>query len=110
MGNREEVDSAGIEKAGRERMELKLGNKLIDKLSEELGRQREDLTWEELKKMNQQEISVGIDARNSHLLKAKMERVGDTRGLAWMQALQQPNAGTWLCATPNPKTGMHLCS
>ena len=65
-------------------MELKLGNELMDKLSEALGRPREDLTWEELKKINQQEIFVGIDTRNSLLLKAKMEQEGDTRGLGRM--------------------------
>ena len=65
-------------------MELELGNELMDKLSEALGRPREDLTWEELNKMNQQKISVGIDARNSHLLKAKMEWEGHTRGLGRM--------------------------
>ena len=107
MGIREEELS---EEAGQDRLELELGNELMDKLSEALGRPREDLTWEELKKMNQQEISVGIDARNSHLLKVRMERTGDERGLGRMRSLQQPNAGAWLCATPNPKTGMHLCS
>ena len=85
-------------------MELELGNELMDKLYEVLGRPREDLTWEELKKMNQEEISVGINARNSHLLKARMEQMGNTRGLGRMQALQQPNASRWLYATPNPKT------
>ena len=79
MGIREEVDS---EEAGRGQRELELGNELMDKLSEVLGRPREDLTWEELKKMNQQTISVGIDARNSHLLRTKIEWEGNTRGLA----------------------------
>ena len=81
MGIREEEDS---EQAGQERLELELGNELLDKLSEVVGRPREDLNWEELKKMNQQEISVGIDARNSHLLKARMEQIGNTRGLGRM--------------------------
>ena len=102
MNIREEEDS---EESGREGLELELGNELMDKLSEALGRPREDLTWEELKKMNQQEISVGIDARNSHLLKARMERMGDTRGLGRMRALQQPNPGTWLCATSKHQDG-----
>ena len=65
-------------------MELELGNELMDKLSGVLGRPREDLNWEELKKMNHQEISVCIDTRNSHLIKTRMEWTGDTRGLGRM--------------------------
>ena len=44
------------------------GNELRDKIYEALGKLREDLTWEELKRINQQAISMSIDARNSHLI------------------------------------------
>ena len=81
MDIREEEDS---EEAGREQLKLELGNELLDKLSEALGRPREDLTQEELKKMKQQAISIGIEARNSHLLRAKIEWLGNTIGLARM--------------------------
>ena len=53
---------------------------------------------------------MNMDTRNSHLLVARMEAEGHTWGLVRMQVLEQPNAVGWLCATPNPRTGVHLCS
>ena len=44
--------------------------------------------------MNQQAISIRMDALNSHLIMTNLELEGDTRGLVLMQALQQPSTGT----------------
>ena len=96
MGNR---DRAGREEWEEERMEQELDEELMEKLCEALGRPRDEVTWEELQGMNQQAISVSIDARNSHLVMTRMEVEGDRRGLGRMRALQQPNAGAWLCVT-----------
>ena len=63
-------------------MGLKLDNELMENLSMVLGRPSEDQAWEELKGINQQAISMSMDARNSHLLMTKLELEGDTRGLA----------------------------
>ena len=82
MGIREEADHEGTEEAGKERMELELGNLPMQKLSEAIGRPREDQIWDELKGKNQQTISISVDARNSHLLWAKLEAERDTRWLA----------------------------
>ena len=65
-------------------MELKLDNVQMDKLSEALGRPKEDLIWEELKGMNQQAISMSMQASNYHLLMSRMEALEDIRGLVRM--------------------------
>ena len=78
-------------------MEQELDKELMDKLCKALGRPREEVTWEGLQGMNQRAISVYIDARNTHLVMTRLEAEGDRRGLARMRALQQPNAGAWLC-------------
>ena len=109
-GEGEEVAVADEEDLGEERMEQELGEELMFKLCEAMGRPRDEVTWEELQGLNQHAISVFIDARNTHLMVTKMDRVGEVRDRARIRALQQPNAGAWLCGIPNPKTGAHMCS
>ena len=94
---------------GDERMEQVL-DELMTKLCEAMGRPRDEVTWEELKMLKQHAISVFIDARNTHLMNIMLDRASEVRERASIRALQQPNAGAWLCSTPNPRTRAHLCS
>ena len=93
---------------GEERMEQLLDEELMTKLCEAMGRPRDEVTWEELKGLNQHAISVFIDGRNTHIMNTKMDRIGEVRGRARIRALQQPNTGAWLCCTPNTKTGAYM--
>ena len=89
-------------------MEVK--EEVVVQLAEAMGRPREDLSWEELMGFNQKALSTFIDARNAHIHTTRIDREGNTREKARVRALTQPNAGAWLCASPNPKTGSHLKS
>ena len=64
----EELNPKGTEEEGQEGMEIELDNVLMKKLSEVLGRPRANLALEELKGMNQQDISMSLDTKNSYLL------------------------------------------
>ena len=100
----------GEEWEEEETIQMEVKEEVLVQLAEAMGRPREALTWEELMGLNQRALSVFIDARNAHLYITRIDREGQIREMARARALTQPNAGAWLCASPNPKTGVHLKS
>ena len=102
--------ASGLPEEEVETIQKEVREEVVVQLAEAMGRPREDLSWEELMGFNQKALSTFIDARNAHIHTTRIDREGNTREMARVRALTQPNAGAWLCASPNPKTGSHLKS
>ena len=49
-----------------------------------------------------------INTRNAHVNITRIDREGQVREMARAGALTQLQAGAWLCASPNLKTGVHF--
>ena len=82
-----------VEQRNEETIQMKVKDVAVVQMAKAMGRPREDLSWEELMDFNQKALSIFIDARNAHIHTTRIDREGQTRDMARVRAITQPNAG-----------------